>query len=789
MTFVHLCVQFLLYKNSRIKYKKPLLGFFTILLGSLPGIAQNHPDTTASRLEAQLAKAHTDTVKVNALLAVALYFANKPGDHVADLNKAYHYANDGLVLSQTLKFPKGEGTSYIAITQILKKEKNITLGLTNERQAIAFFKNHPFPIQEIDADLETGNYYNEKILDGLGQKIAFYEIAVTVMRKTHPGTLRLARSLRNLGNLHMYVRADEPKAVDELKEALAIYKTNGQQQLQDIYGLLTGLLSDLDDYQEALKYGLLAVKAVERYKDTSKAACAAYDNLGTLYYGFNDFNNASKFHIKGLALARKTKDLPFIFDITHDLSIVYSKMHAQSKAIPNLLYALKIAPTGIDISRKCLIISDLLSAFMATEQYGQGQKYVDPLLKLIPQIKDDNIAKNNSRITIINYFLATHQYAKISPILKDSRDYALLRKQIKPISAIELYEFKLDSAQQRYSSAINHYQRFKVLSDSVNKRNQDRQLAVLQIQYDTEKKNQEIAIKSKNISLLTRQTQLQETTLRSQKQARNLLFGGVALLILLLGLIYSRYRIKQRANQELFQQQQEINNQNDSLKQLLTEREWLLKEVHHRVKNNLQIVISLLNSQSAYLKDPAMRDVLKESQNRMRSISLIHQKLYQGDNLSGIDMFNYIHELTGFLQDSFDTQGNIAFLLDIDKVTMDVSQTVPIGLILNEAITNAIKYAFKDRENGQIRIMLKITDGDRMLLRITDNGQGLPKGFNTSNLKSLGMNLMKGLSRQLGAEFEVKDENGLCIQLTGKKASILSNPANVKLSDYSLQQV
>jgi two-component sensor histidine kinase len=252
------------------------------------------------------------------------------------------------------------------------------------------------------------------------------------------------------------------------------------------------------------------------------------------------------------------------------------------------------------------------------------------------------------------------------------------------------------------------------------------------------------------------------------------LFAGIALLGLILLLGYSRYRLKQQANRQLEEKQTAINLQNDSLKQLVNEREWLLKEIHHRVKNNLQIVISLLNSQSLYLKDNAALNVIRESQHRMNSISLIHQKLYQGDNLSGIDMRDYIFELAIYLQDSFDTRGKIAFLMDIERLILDVSQAVPLGLILNEAITNAIKYAFKEQlEDAKISISFRQREQQGLLLSISDNGAGLPPDFDLGNSLSLGMNLMLGLSRQLGGKMELKNEEGLHIQIIVQKIHLL----------------
>lgn len=160
------------------------------------------------------------------------------------------------------------------------------------------------------------------------------------------------------------------------------------------------------------------------------------------------------------------------------------------------------------------------------------------------------------------------------------------------------------------------------------------------------------------------------------------------------GLIYNRYRLKRRSNLVLEQKQGEINAQNELLRKILNEKEWLLREIHHRVKNNLQIVISLLNTQSAYLDNEDALVAIRNSQNRMHAMSLIHQKLYQSDNLAEIDMKWYIKELVDYMIECFGTDNKIQFTLETEAIKLDVAQAVPLGLILNEAISNVIKYAF-----------------------------------------------------------------------------------------------
>jgi two-component sensor histidine kinase len=150
-------------------------------------------------------------------------------------------------------------------------------------------------------------------------------------------------------------------------------------------------------------------------------------------------------------------------------------------------------------------------------------------------------------------------------------------------------------------------------------------------------------------------------------------------------------------------------------------------------------------------------------------MSLIHQKLYQSDNFATIDMSWYIRELVNYMQESFPSNNSIRFYLDTEKVNLDVAQAVPLGLILNEAISNAIKYAFPEKINGEVQILLKRIADNTYQLCIGDNGIGLPENFDPGSTASLGMSLMLGLSQQLDGTFDMENDNGLKIKITFNK--------------------
>lgn len=216
-------------------------------------------------------------------------------------------------------------------------------------------------------------------------------------------------------------------------------------------------------------------------------------------------------------------------------------------------------------------------------------------------------------------------------------------------------------------------------------------------------------------------------------------------------------------------QQREINRKNKSLEDLLVEKdnlivekEWLLREIHHRVKNNLQVIMSLLNIQSSYLEDEETLSALSESKHRIFAISLIHEKLYQSNNVSRVNVKPYIHELVSYLSDSFNINHTVTFDMDLMSFELDATEAVPVGLILNEAITNAIKYAFPNGRNGVIKICVEKTFVGNVSLIIQDDGIGLSESSKYKTV-SLGFALMKGLAKQLGGDIKIENGKGVRI--------------------------
>jgi two-component sensor histidine kinase len=716
----------------------------------------------------QVADSKADTNKVLLLNRIASAFIFKPGEEKADLNTAINYAKQAEALSDKLNYAKGKGLSLTMLSSALRENGQTATGKQLAQKAVDLLSKLNYPLEAANACIELASYYNSET-EG-HPKIKLYEAAVQKLATTN-NILKLADAKKYLGDLYG-MENDLNKSYKELKESLALYQAAKQTNLEDIYGLLGNIAMALNNSGEALKYGLLSAKIAEAKKDSSMMMCAIYNRLGMTYMQTHEYQNARHYYEKGVALARKNNHKPAVINISGNLANVFWKLGQYKKALALLDYTVKNYPLEDDNTRM-YITAHYTNIYIKMQNFAMAEKYCRQMLKLASTAKVPSETYMNMSMVAIQLYILTKRYDEAKGMLAKCDSMVNKSGFLMQRSNIEISYFKIDSAQGRYISAIKHYQRYKANEDSLFNQGKNRAMAEMQVEFDSYKKDQDIAFKSRHINLLTKQSTLQKSQLEQAGLIRNLVIGGIVLLAILLGVIFNRFQIKKRSNVQLEAKQLVINKKNESLQvlvddkdKLLKEREWLLKEIHHRVKNNLQIVISLLNTQSAYLNNDIALDAIRESQNRMHSISLIHQKLYQSDNLANIDMFEYITDLVTYLEESFDTTRSIEIVAEIEPICLDVAQAVPIGLILNEAITNSIKYAFNGTYKGKITIALDELPNQILLLTITDNGQGIPGDFDLDTSNSLGMSLMRGLSQQIGGTLELINDDGLTIKMT-----------------------
>ncbi|GAB2591116.1 tetratricopeptide repeat-containing sensor histidine kinase [Spirosoma areae] len=542
----------------------------------------------------------------------------------------------------------------------------------------------------------------------------------------------------------------------------SVYKLPGEYgYLSNAYYFMSDLSQARGDLNQKLFYVLKVVKSIET-SGLPEELEYAYFKLGNAYYELGLFDESMVYHQKSLAISHQKGRLFIQVGIVSRMVVTMLK---QGKSTEALAFLQDITRKNLPATyeEKLLLGQSFGACYSALKQYKLAEKYYLENVTLSKQVASQFRYAAWQRIS--QFYVANAQYTKADPYLR----MLLAESPLKIIPShqieVHLMQFKVDSAQGNYPTAIRHYQRYKTLTDSIFNEKKFNQITRLTIQYKTDKKEQALRLREKDIALLTEQSKAQQTQ-------RNALIGGAALLLALLLLSYNRYRLKQQNNQQLKAQQrvlqerqEEINHKNTTLQLLLTEKEWLLREIHHRVKNNLQVVMSLLNAQASYLSDDTALSAIQESQHRVQAMALIHQKLYQDEQIARIGMSSYIQEVVAYLRDAYSLHQPITLQLDVDAIELDLTQAVPLGLIINEAITNALKYAFPKGRPGTISVSLRQIKRGTYQLIIADDGVGLPMGYNPEQSRSLGMTLMHGFSEQLGGVLQISNSSGLTISL------------------------
>lgn len=265
----------------------------------------------------------------------------------------------------------------------------------------------------------------------------------------------------------------------------------------------------------------------------------------------------------------------------------------------------------------------------------------------------------------------------------------------------------------------------------------------------------------------------QEEELSKNKQTQLFLIAFMVAGSVLLVSLYRNYRLKQKNNSKLKSLNSELNLNNELLDKKVSENELLLKEIHHRVKNNLEIVSSLLELQSAQIDDPSVQAAMLSSQNRVHSMGIIHQKLYQSDHLTSIEMRDYFVNLGDNIRNSFNAEGKVNIDCDMPELVLDVDTAISVGLIANELLTNAFKYAFEGKQSGNIQVNLtqRGPNDDNLELRISDDGIGKIIDAKSKGT-GFGTMLIDLLTKQLNGTISYQIENGTKVSLIFAKPGV-----------------
>ena len=742
---------------------RPLLLLLLLLTGGELAAEPLYPSLSvaaAASLRRQLWRTPPGRHRVDLLLRLSENLTANYLGLGAALDSAGSYAQQAALLSQRLDYAQGQIRSQYALGNIALCFNHVPEGPRLLAQGLARSRQLPAPRLEADGWFYSMATYTFSPAD-MPRRITCLRRALALYQSLGDEE-RVAFILKAIADQHL-TQGRLGLAQQELLQVLARYHTLGRPHYT--YDLLNVVNAKAGNLKEALRYALAALESAQATGDTTFLNLF-YGRVADLYNELNQPADAVRYCRMALRRVERARDASDVVGIVNTLANALIKLKQPQQALALALKETRSFPLsdGSQINRWEM----LATCYLANRQYAAAERAELEIIRLLGDRK--TLAGNSSMLRRAYSFLG--QIYLLTQRYDDARHYLSKAAALQAKASIsgqaptERLLFKLDSAQGRYLEAIAHQQRYQALNDYIFNERKSKQIANLQIQYDTRKKEQDLA-------LLTKQSLVQQANLRQREWQRNALLAGTVMLALLLGLGYNRYRLKQRSNRLLEAQQAEISTQNRFLEKLLTEKsglleekEWMLKEIHHRVKNNLQIIGSLLRSQAVYLKDGVALAAVRESRNRVHSMALIHQQLYQRNRLAGVPMETYIQEIVNHLLASFDCQVLVRAELAVAAVELDVALAVPVGLILNEAITNTLKYAFPAGRGGRLGIGLEeMPATGHYRLSICDDGVGLPADFEPQQSRTLGLELIRGLSKQIGGRLEVASVHGVQIRL------------------------
>jgi len=595
------------------------------------------------------------------------------------------------------------------------------------------------PEENVDALLDRAR---ERLRTHPDDALRLADEALTLARRIGDPA-REAAGLRVVGSVHL-AQGRLDQALDHLTHAQLLF-----EQIGDRAGL-AGALNEAGyvrtrqgNLAEALRAQLRALNLYEQIGDEDGMA-GAYGGIGHVYHRQKDAAWAVHYLRRAVTLRQKTGD-------PRELALSYSNLGAallDAEAFDEALQALRHTLSYSEEARDSLLTAVASNNIgVALNRLGRPDEALRQLQKALQTSEAignahlsaaicDELARVYLRLGILDRALGfAHRSLEMAERTEDA------------VWVQNAYEvlFSIHAARGDYEQAYVHHSRYSAVKDSLFDVEKAEIVARMQARH-------ELVDMEQQIESLHQQNRIQ--TLQAQ-QRQNALLGGLGALLLVAGFSISRYHVKQQANCLLISKNQEIEEQRAALRTslaekdlLLDEKEVLVREVHHRVKNNLQVLSSVLRLQMHTLESPAAVAALEDMQARIHSMALLHRELYGEDFSTHIDMQGYIVKLSQCLLRSFRADGGVNCCVHAHGTRLNADTAVPLGLILNELLSNALKHAFPDGRKGDIQIHLSPMDEPGWYeVTVADDGVGW--GRMEEEPATVGLTLVRVMTRQL----------------------------------------
>ncbi|KYG81401.1 two-component sensor histidine kinase [Roseivirga ehrenbergii] len=515
--------------------------------------------------------------------------------------------------------------------------------------------------------------------------------------------------------------------------------------------MLSSVHNHLGQYPESLQELNKSKILAENTPDNKSVITDILNRESFIYYSLGEYDESADRISQIIEILKPEGDARRLNIWSNNLASVYSLCNCVSfdkrKAV--IKESINYAKQANFTYGKAFAYKHLADTYRDASQYDSTKYYLEQIEVLLPEInKPDftglvSVAQGSYWSYVGNdpraipYFIKGYNIWKSLGKKKDQMDIAWILN--------DLYQKQKD-----YANAHKYLNTYVALKDSLFSEEKIREVKELELAYDFRQKQMTDSLKNAERLLMSEY----ETTLQKRSK-RMILFVGVAILIVAI-IIYYGF-IKQKKLSQLLQVK------SDQVESELHQKELLLTEIHHRVKNNFQILSSLLELQAKGVDDQATKDLISEGKSRVRSMALIHNQLYDNDSLT-IQLAGYLQNLISEIQKSFEGQAS-EIEMDVDpNYTLDIDNMVPLGLIANELVTNAFKYATKGGNQLKLEVSLYEKDGQSVFV-FKDNGPGLPSSFDVKTAKSTGIWLISRLALQLHGHYEYEYDNGAVFKI------------------------
>lgn len=539
---------------------------------------------------------------------------------------------------------------------------------------------------------------------------------------------------------------DNAKAGRYLTESIALFsQKNMLAQKAEAMVYLGNYYTNTDQDTAAIDLYTRSIEIAEKNNDTA-GMMRPYRSITGLFLKMGLYDKTLSYGFAGLKMAKKFRNDKVIAALYNNIAAAHHKKERYDSSIFYFREALFINSGFSDTETIIRNLSNLATSFIYSDQIDSAAKYMGEAEKLLATIDVPR--------TFIYTYSAIAALKNKQSRFREAVNYA---KEVILVAGKSGLEGLSDGAWEQLvisykglklpDSALAALENYWSIKQKFLETGRNKTVAMVEQQFQQYKKDNEITLLKKDRVL--------------GKTQRNAAFAVAGLLAIAAFLFYNRFRLKKKTSDALAQKNEEIEKQKNLIETSLAEKETLLREIHHRVKNNLQIISSLLNIQSQHIQDENVLSSIQEGQSRVQAMSLIHQNLYQSEHLSNVDIQNYLQQLVTYLSEMFTGQNkDVQVKVDAAHINFDIDTAIPLGLIINELVSNAYKYAFEKTGSGTIHISIKPKNEVDYELEIRDDGKGLPPALDTEKGTSLGLKLVKILSRQLRGKFSARSDNG-----------------------------